>query len=265
MSMMVAFISFWALVMLVKNSKVWLNILVPMIVVAVLLGFPENRTHFVYPVIASVSFLGIVSLFLPGFRSLAASPILLAFWTAPLCVVWLISERKEDRSMSQVSLTILIALSFIAGVVLLRLSEAKSAEKSKIHWAIIVAAVLTWCVTFFSGRGGGADNMMSTFSLFGLSKEATWALIVAFRKVVHVTFYSSLAISICLFLREQKTALRPAVFQSLFIAFGLAICDEWRQNMMPNREGSIRDVTLDIVGASIVIWLFVFKPASRLS
>jgi VanZ family protein len=167
------------------------------------------------------------------------------FWLGPLATVWALSERREGREIWNLTLPLGLAVGAVGTMLLLR----RTIPRNQI-W-LILAAILTWCVSYFGGSGGGADHMRSYYSFLGLSPEATWTLIVWSRKIIHVTFYSLLATCFYNFLASERP--KPYL-EALSFAFSMAVCDEWRQNMMPNREGSIRDVILDIGAASIWLW-----------
>lgn len=175
------------------------------------------------------------------------------FWLGPIGAVWTISERREGRDIWAYSLPVSLAIGALGTLLLLR----KAVPRHQI-W-LIVAAIMTWCVSFFGGSGGGADRMESYYSFFGLSKELTWTLIVISRKLIHITFYSFLATCFYKFLTHFR---EKPVLPALSFALSMAVCDEWRQNLMPNREGSYRDVLLDIGAASVWLWWSYVRTSS---
>ena len=172
-------------------------------------------------------------------------PALGLFWLGPLTVVWSMSERREGRDIWQYGVAMGLLLAAIGTALLLRRSLQKH------HLALVLAAILTWCVSYFGGSSGSADNMKPLYSFFGLSPDVTWALILMTRKVIHVTFYSALATC---FYQYFVAGRRNAVVQSLTFTLVMASCDEWRQSMMPNRAGSFWDVLLDTGAAFLWLW-----------
>jgi VanZ family protein len=55
--------------------------------------------------------------------------------------------------------------------------------------------------------------------------------------------------------RDWFDKVREACIGAFLLCLLFASCDEYRQNLMPNREGSIRDVSLDMVAVVIVLFL----------
>lgn len=196
---------------------------------------------------------------------------MLLFLVSPAALMWALSERREGRDVWPPLVAIELGLSALGTLWLLN-----SGRISNRHVPFMLAAVLLWCLSFVSGSSGGADHMLPYYSVFGLSAEQTLTLILWSRKLVHVVFYSTMAnLWYAYFIRtnyvdwtasdrhdqkdrDQQTLpqdeRRPAVQVALELTAIVAICDEWRQNMMPNREGSYRDVLLDLGAATIWLW-----------
>ncbi len=174
--------------------------------------------------------------------------ILGAFWTSAIPVVWTLSEVREGRTVWDFSLPASLALAALAT----SLALAKGLDKPHVPW--VVAAILTWCVCYFGGSSGSADEMKPYFSFWRLSPETLKALIIGLRKLIHVVFYATLAHQI--FRAFGKFPITIAT------AAAIALCDEWRQGLMPNRYGSFWDVLLDLSGASLWLWLRFFRGRS---
>jgi VanZ family protein len=183
-------------------------------------------------------------------------PALSLFWLGPLSVVWSISERREGREAWVYTVAGGLLLAAIGTALLLR----RSLPKHQI--ALILAAILTWCVSYFGGSSGAADNMRPFYSFFGLSAEATWNLVLFTRKTIHVTFYSALATCFFIYLGPSRS---QTTVKALALTLLMACCDEWRQSMMPNRAGSMWDVLLDTGAAFLWIWWRYLRKSSAKS
>jgi VanZ family protein len=136
----------------------------------------------------------------------------------------------------------------------------------KEHWPLIMGILLTWGITYFSGSSGSAEPMRRSFSFLGLSPEMTEHLVVAVRKLMHVSFYGSMAwFFVTHFQRLDAERGRWAGYLESFIVCCIfASCDEMRQSLMPNREGTLRDVTLDMVAVIVVLGFTYFRTTRRL-
>jgi VanZ family protein len=86
-----------------------------------------------------------------------------------------------------------------------------------------------------------------------LLENAQWNL----RKTAHVVEYALLAV---LALRAWRLSVHwpwaRSALASLVLALGVAAVDELRQHAAPDREGSLSDVGLDMIGAALglVLW-----------
>lgn len=245
--------------------------LVPLIALVPLIVSIPVSGHFVYPILAMFILLAVRF----GLGMLLRAEALFAplglFFLAPTALIWAISERKEGREFWIPLLWVELGLATIGTLWLLN-----SGKLEKRHVSLIVVSLLIWSLTYFGGSSGGAENMRPYYSKFGLSPEATFFLIACTRKVIHAAFYSTVATQIYLYYKgttdrdislwktEKVHAYLPggslvtdtklAVQFAIETALIIAVCDEWRQNMMPNREGSYRDVLLDIGAASFWLW-----------
>lgn len=224
--------------------------LLALVPVAVSIGVSGK---FAYPTTALIASFALLLALVASRDDSESVPGLGLFWLGPLSVVWSLSERHEGREIWRWSVPIGLGLSALGTLWVLR----RSIPRHQVY--LVWAAILTWCVSYFGGSSGGADNMRPYYSLFGLSPELTWTLIMWTRKLIHVTFYSLLATCFYRFLVAHRA--KPFL-PALAFALTMAICDEWRQNMMPNREGSYRDVLLDIGAASLWLWWRYLRKSS---
>lgn len=88
-------------------------------------------------------------------------------------------------------------------------------------------------------------------------------VVVAVRKLAHVTEYACCAILLWRALRRHTARdTRPWSWRepalSLLIVFAYAITDEWHQTFVPGRQGAVHDVLLDTLGGALglfAIWL----------
>ncbi len=253
--------------------------LIPFLTLLPLIVSVDYSHKFVYPTLLMLALLSVRLVLAMSFRREQLYAPMLLFLLAPAALLWGISERREGREFWEPLIQIELALSAVGTLWLLN-----SGKVNRRHIPFMVAALMLWTLCFFSGSSGGANHMRPYYSLFGFSPEVTWTLIVWSRKLIHVVFYSTLAnLFFDYFSRTVYTALthqnpiddehpnprrldyderRLAVQVALEVALIIASCDEWRQNMMPNREGSIRDVLLDIGAASVWLWWRYLRKSS---
>jgi VanZ family protein len=69
----------------------------------------------------------------------------------------------------------------------------------------------------------------------------------------HVTEYAILFIFVSLALKTRATSLPLARLYSWLICLLFAMSDEWHQTFVPPRDGCVRDVFIDMAGASLVL------------
>jgi VanZ family protein len=93
----------------------------------------------------------------------------------------------------------------------------------------------------------------------GLDADSAHTLQVWIRKAGHVSEYAVLS-ALCwraLALRGDGTrpvwGLRQRATIAWLIAVAFAITDEWHQSLVPSREGQVRDVAVDALGAALAI------------
>jgi len=77
-----------------------------------------------------------------------------------------------------------------------------------------------------------------------------------FKKLAHVTVYGILTVllfrAVRMHIRHRGYALVTAVLIATLYAFS----DEWHQTFVPGREGTLRDVAIDALGAvGMSLWL----------
>lgn len=122
-------------------------------------------------------------------------------------------------------------------------------------------AVVLWLGSgdFSSGETGFILGPL-LFWLFPLATPAEIAEWHGFlRKLAHVTVYAILALLwFRAFTRGTRLGMRGAVFASLAIAVAWACVDEGHQALVPSRTSTMRDVFIDVAGASGalgVVWI----------
>lgn len=93
----------------------------------------------------------------------------------------------------------------------------------------------------------------------GLDADAVHTLQVWIRKAGHVSEYTVLC-ALCwrgLAIRDGATSpareLRRRAMTAWLIAVAFAVTDEWHQSFVPSREGQVRDVAVDALGATLAI------------
>ena len=81
-----------------------------------------------------------------------------------------------------------------------------------------------------------------------------------FKKVAHVTVYAILTVLLFRALRLHITHKGHALLIAALVAVLYAFSDEWHQTFVPGREGTLRDVGIDAIGAvGMSMWLRI-KP-----
>jgi VanZ family protein len=225
---------------------------VPAIVLVLLYIFPEHRTQFALPVGALCLSALVFAILEPKFRR----PDLLAFWFSMLAVAWMLSERREAREVSPFAVPTFLAIFGLATAVLV---SGKRLEKS--HIPLLVGFFLTACVTFLSGSSGGSDKMESPLNFLGLSREQLLELIHWLRRVIHVTFYASLTLCFGGWLCREGLQGKKLLALAPLLPLACAICDEFRQSLMPNRRGSYQDVLLDTF--AIVLGVLILRKMCK--
>jgi VanZ family protein len=76
------------------------------------------------------------------------------------------------------------------------------------------------------------------------------------KKLAHLTVYGILTALLFWALRIHIRHKGHALLTATFIAILYACSDEWHQTFVPGREGSVRDVGIDAIGAvNMSLWL----------
>ena len=77
-----------------------------------------------------------------------------------------------------------------------------------------------------------------------------------FKQLAHVTEYGILTVLLFSALRVHITHKGHALLTAVLVAVLYACSDEWHQTFVPGREGRLRDVGIDAVGAVVAsVWL----------
>ena len=80
------------------------------------------------------------------------------------------------------------------------------------------------------------------------------------KKLAHITVYAILTILLFRALRLHITNKDHAVVTAALLTILYALSDEWHQTFVPGREGTLRDVGIDAIGAvGMSMWLRI-KP-----
>ena len=219
----------------------------PLIVLLGLAIFRQNISSYLLPVSFDIIALGSLYLLCPPLRVKDGTAAILLFWLAPIALLWLLSERREWRDINSISIGIEVFLAG-TGTSLLMFNHLKKHDAR-----LIGAIVLTWAVAYLSGSTGGADRMVPWFNFLGLSVEQLDHLIVVIRKTIHVSFYGLLTWLIATYLWNQIQNRRTLFAYAFAFPLVVAIADEYRQSMMPNRGGSVSDVFLDMSATTFVL------------
>lgn len=195
----------------------------------------------------------------------------LNLWTAGLVALiflfWVRSERgmiSFDRiqvATSQFWVGWVLGLA-LTGIVLL-VALFKTPYRAAPLLLLLVFAVI---LATASGSGGGAGRMVDwVIRTFHLSRDNAEIAVIAFRKVVHFSYYGANAGVAYWVARGANLPIRKPFFSlaaaSWALSFaGICACfDELRQSTEPGRTGSFWDVLLDLAGAAYVVALMQRK------
>jgi len=116
------------------------------------------------------------------------------------------------------------------------------------YWSLAVAWMMV--IFFFSSIKGSGNH---SYDLFYFLE----------RKSFHVIEYFILAVLFFLSFSQSRPITKALVF-SAALSFFYAISDEWHQTFVFGREGTIRDVAIDLIGIALaVIFIIKFKNGKR--
>lgn len=127
--------------------------------------------------------------------------------------------------------------------------------KKNIGYIIILGWVLM--IFSFSSQNGRESSTLSrgiTKNIVGVIKKVepkeginSYKFNKKLRKVAHYLNY--MTFSLILFFTFRRYGVKKAIIISLIIALITAMADEFYQSFIPGREGRIKDVLIDFVGA----------------
>jgi VanZ family protein len=82
------------------------------------------------------------------------------------------------------------------------------------------------------------------------SLHSPFALLSDFilRKLAHIGVYTGLTVLLFLALQQHTDSTRRAWLLAILLAGAYALADEWHQTIVPGRQGSFRDVGIDMLG-----------------
>ena len=229
----------------------------PLFVVLGLVIFQANDSRYILPI--TFELLGLSAIFFACryLREKPNSGALLLFWLAPLALLWLLSERREGRDVSPYSIGIEVMLAGIGTAILLSQNSLKKEDGR-----FIFAILLTWSVGYFSGSSGGADKMHPMFNFMGLSADDIIRLVIWIRKIIHLTFYGTLTWLFATYLWKPIESKKTVALFAVAFPLCIASCDEFRQSLMPNRQGSFYDVMFDM-SATFAVLLMLWKISKK--
>jgi VanZ family protein len=233
------------------------KIISPIIVLLGILLFPVTQTKFASPISFQIAAISAWFLLCKPLRTRETCTHFLLFWTAPLALLWLLSERKEGRDIHPASVTMELILAGIGTAILVSQNSLKKEDTR-----LVLAIMFTWAVAYFSGSTGGADRMHPLFDFLGLTVNQLNNLIIVVRKTIHLTFYGAISWLMSTYLLSQAIERKLWIALSFCFPLLLAVSDEFRQSMMPNRQGSFSDVILDM-SATLLVLFVVDKSVNK--
>jgi VanZ family protein len=138
----------------------------------------------------------------------------------------------------------------------------KDSTSQPSRWRWWWPAVMVMIFIFLGSTDLGAMSHQSRFlgpflRWLGLGEAAALGIILAIRKLAHLTEFAVLGVLVWRGWR-QRPAFRPAVawpwpaaLIPLAICVGYALLDEFHQSFVPSRGASLGDVLIDSGGAAI--------------
>ena len=121
--------------------------------------------------------------------------------------------------------------------------------KLNAHAALRWLAVILWMGAIFA-----VSDMPSIATPFEPVYDFT------FKKLAHVTVYGILTALLFSALRIHIRPRGRVLLTAMLVAVLYAFSDEWHQTFVPGREGTLRDVGIDALGAvGMSMWLRI-KP-----
>lgn len=139
-------------------------------------------------------------------------------------------------------------------------------NKQRIVWALLILLLVLWMALIFLGSTGlmtpghTGTMLQRVLGWFSIDLDpptlSYWNHIV--RKCGHVCEYSVLGLlAASVFLTSHRTNLRQWwSAYAMIVVVAYASTDEFHQTFVPGREGQVKDVVLDSVGAACALILF---------
>jgi hypothetical protein len=146
----------------------------------------------------------------------------------------------------------------------MRDERKRSRTRVLVAW-LLVAACIVMILSLGSGEFGARGNSRYLFPLLrwlfpDLSVKTYLELAYWMRKSAHVAEYALLGLLAfrAVFLSVESALARVALL-SLGVAATVAVMDEFRQTLLPERTGSVWDIAIDVSGAlaaiGFALWL----------
>ena len=144
----------------------------------------------------------------------------------------------------------------------------QKARSIAIYWL----PVALWMILIFGASGDSASFQHSSRIIApllrwlfpGVSKHTEDFVVLIVRKCAHLTEYAILVLLVWRARRKPfRGDTRPWLWsqagQALLVTTFYAATDEYHQTFVPTREGCVRDVLIDSLGAAmglVALWLF---------
>ena len=152
------------------------------------------------------------------------------------------------------------------------------AVSKTVHFARYWLPVICWMVLIFTASSDRFSfehtsrfiAPLTHYLLPQLTGEQVHAVVVGVRKVAHLTEYGVLAALVLRLIRHRVAGpARPWQWSeaalAMLVVLVYASTDEFHQLFVPTREGSLRDVGIDCVGAVLALLLLWFLGRWRKS
>ena len=118
------------------------------------------------------------------------------------------------------------------------------------RWPILLPAAYMGMIFFLSSVPG-----VETSGAGPLEDALLW-LTPGIQNLLHVPLFALLAILMCFGLGGWSKSSKTILFLAFLAAVAFGIFDEWHQLNVPGRYGTFTDVTLNLVGAGLGVWMY---------
>jgi VanZ family protein len=175
---------------------------------------------------------------------------------------WLVSDVGWPPPVRRVGDTALVLASLSLVALMASMIAAAKADKDSRKGSLwlIPTLLMAWGIAYVSGAPGRVDTSSWLSDLLGLSGQAAETARFVVRKAGHFVFYGLLGMFTARSALAARVVPWKALLFGLFTVLVVGGFDELRQSAVQGRDGSLRDLSIDLAGAFAFI---VFTLATR--